>query len=272
MKEKSIEASERVVGMPKLKKTDKIVLRKNDSDKSLKMFDITPSATMTKEEEQFKNFMKAAKETKAKFDSMNTVPKDKPDTDISINIRLAESENTNTTRTQKKDQSDLGNDKKIEKKGTDEEDSEETKSIIIYKRNSLSIPASIDYMDLLNAGQFNPFGHVKAPRYAEIRKKVCLNDNSQYIISCKASWTAEEKLFKFQLIRADLNRDLDHEIIESEHENKYKGLRAIFTQIEFKDVLPVTLQKKQIKDFYTLVRYLVMPFTTVPFSRTCIIN
>ncbi len=144
---------------------------------------------------------------------------------------------------------DLGNDKKIEKKGTDEEDFEETKSIIIYKRNSLSIPTSIDYMDSLNAGPFNPFGHVKAPRYAEIRKKVYLNDDSQYIISCKASWTTEEKLFKFQLIRADSNRDPDHEIIESEHELTYKGLRAIFTHIEFKDVLPVTLQKSKSRTF-----------------------
>jgi len=253
-------------GVPKLKdlkQSEKIPLKKFQSDKSQNSVESSGAInTTTTKEDQLKKFVSAVNDSKTKTISTVIAPLDKTDKDVSsMSIKLVEHEK-NSTRTQKEDQSDQGNDK-TEKKVTDDDDSEEAKSIIAFKRNSISIPTSIDFMDSLHAGQFNPLGHAKVPKFAVIKKRVFMDDDTQYMIACKASWTREEKVFKLQLMGVEEKTGTELTKVESELELPYKDLKSILKHIEHKDVMPVTLHIKQIKNFYTIVRFLLMPFTTV---------
>jgi len=256
-------------GVPKLKdlkQSEKIPLKKFQSDKSQNSVESSGAInTTTTKEDQLKKFVSAVNDSKTKTISTVIAPLDKTDKDVSsMSIKLVEHEK-NSTRTQKEDQSDQGNDK-TEKKVTDDDDSEEAKSIIAFKRNSISIPTSIDFMDSLHAGQFNPLGHAKVPKFAVIKKRVFMDDDTQYMIACKASWTREEKVFKLQLMGVEEKTGTELTKVESELELPYKDLKSILKHIEHKDVMPVTLHIKQIKNFYTIVRFLLMPFTTVFFA------
>jgi len=177
---------------------------------------------------------------------------DKDTSNMSIKIQ---GERDNTQRTQKGDQSE-------EEKPT-RSDSDRSKSLTTGKRPSISIPTSIDYMDSPMGNTNNPMGQVKQPKYALVKKRIFIDDNVQYMIQCRAIWTKEERSFKLQLFGIDEKTGLELDKVESELELQYKDLRKILRYVEFKDIMPVTFHIKQIKNFYTLVRFLLMPFTTV---------
>ena len=151
-----------------------------------------------------------------------------------------------------------------EKAGANSDTDRSNSAVGGLKRNSISIPTSIDYIDS-PSGAHNSNGDLKMPKYAVIKKRVFLDDGIQYVLTCKVSWTKDEKIFKLQLNSVDANNVVDLNTIESELELPYKDLRKILKHVEYKDVMPVTFHIKQIKNFYTLVRYLLMPFTTVSF-------
>ena len=109
----------------------------------------------------------------------------------------------------------------------------------------------------------NPMGQVKNPKFAIIKKRIFLDENQQYMMVCRAHWTKEERVFKLQLFGIDEKTGLELDRVESDLELQYKDLRKILRYVEFKDIMPVTFHIKQIKNFYTLVRFLLMPFTTV---------
>lgn len=270
-------STQEVKSVPKLKdlrQPEKVPLKKTQDEKETTTTVGSIGAvtkTAPKEEEVPSKNVVPSFPRKGSIGSTTGQIPDKTEKDnSSMSIKLQEAD-----RTPKDDQS-IFNDRSDKKAMDDDDktagddeiklvrsDTDQSKSFTGYKRNSISIPTSIDYMDSLHGGQINQPGHVKTPKYAVVRKRVSLDDDTHYIIACRASWTKEEKIFKLQLMALDEKTGVEQSKVESELELPYKDLRAILKHVEYKDVMPVTFHIKQIKNFYTLVRFLLMPFTTV---------
>ena len=79
------------------------------------------------------------------------------------------------------------------------------------------------------------------------------------MIAWKETWAKEEKVFKLQLMSFEEKTGTEL--------TKYPNLKAILKYLEHKDVMPITLHIKQIKNFYTLVQFLLVPFKSLkPFG------
>ena len=71
------------------------------------------------------------------------------------------------------------------------------------------------------------------------------------------------KKFNSQLIGVEEKTGTEPTKVESELEFPYTDLKAILKYLEHKDVMPITLHIKQIKNFYTLVQFLLVPFKSL---------
>jgi len=100
-------------------------------------------------------------------------------------------------------------------------------------------------------------------RSALIKKRFDLDDNSQFMITCKVNWSEHEKLFKFQLIPIDEETGKETDKVESELQLYYKDVKKIIKYVEYKDIMPITFHMKQIKIFFSLTKWLIMPFVNI---------
>lgn len=136
----------------------------------------------------------------------------------------------------------------------------------IQKRDSLMmvlpIPTSIETLDspILNAS--NNSDSNKMLKYAIIRKKIYGDDGCEYLLVCKATWTKKMKQFTLELVKKAKDASEQDEIVHKKG-LQYKNLQTILKQVEYKDVLPINFQVKEIRNFYTLIKFLLMPFTSV---------
>jgi len=133
------------------------------------------------------------------------------------------------------------------------------------RRSSISmilpIPTSLDTLDSATPTNNSLGDKQKLPKYAKIKKRVFLNDSYKYTLVCSACWTQDDKSFKIQLMSAAVTNN--DQFLLCEEELKYKELQKIVKHIEYKDIMPVNFQIKQIRNFYTFVRFLLIPFIGV---------
>jgi len=103
----------------------------------------------------------------------------------------------------------------------------------------------------------------KHPNFAVLKKRFYLDDNSEYIVACRVKWSQNEKFFKFQLMPIDQETGQETDKVESELQLPYTDVQKIIKYVEHKDIMPVTFDVKQIKDFFSVAKWLLMPFTNI---------
>ena len=250
---------------------------KNDELETVKLTsDIFSSGSQLKEEEKFTRAT-----TKTKTPDSTAASTSKPLGKIESSDLSAKAEDGiqgSKTKITKEIQTETLSPKKPENKPSEEDaklgsersryrrNSDVNCSISINgeKRNSLSIPTSVDVTDLPREHQYRLRDNSRQTKHAIIRKRIFIGDETQYILTCRIVWGKEEKLFKLQLIGKPKGDNFEEfNKIESELELTYKSLRKILKHVEYKDVMPATFHMKQIKNYYSLARFLLMPFTTV---------
>jgi len=125
----------------------------------------------------------------------------------------------------------------------------------------LPIPNSLDTLDSVPHTHNSFSEKYKVPKYALIKKRVFLENGYKYRLICDAYWGKDDKRFKLSLMAGAVTSDDEFVLVE---ENlKYKEVQKVTKHLEYKDVIPVNFQLKQIKNFYTFVKYLLLPFIGV---------
>lgn len=134
------------------------------------------------------------------------------------------------------------------------------------RRNSLTmvlpIPTTIDTLDspaIKTGNNTNNSDFQNKLKYAIISKTFFLSEDEECKIVCKATWTKDIKTFSLELAKKD------GDVVTTIHQRElqYKNLQAILKQLQYKDVLPLNSQVKNVKSFYNLVKFLLLPFTHV---------
>ena len=131
----------------------------------------------------------------------------------------------------------------------------------------LPIPNSLDTLDSVPHTHNSFSEKYKVPKYALIKKRVFLENGYKYRLICDAYWGKDDKRFKLSLMAGAVTSDDEFVLVE---ENlKYKEVQKVTKHLEYKDVIPVNFQLKQIKNFYTFVKYLLLPFIGVRVGGLC---
>jgi hypothetical protein len=94
-------------------------------------------------------------------------------------------------------------------------------------------------------------------RNSVVKKRVLLDEKETHLLICKG----DDKMFKFQLTQLCMT-DENEMIVLAEEELKFQELKWLMHQFEYRDVMPVTFDKKHLRGSSDFAKYLLMPFVT----------